>query len=369
MNPYPVPGLPHAIPVHLFHKTQMTNPLRQKIWWPFVKARNRETVLIVFLGFISSYCTLLLTLSIGKYSELVYHAGSAKARALQLLGVFLPDNIIFFFLFFFILAFLKFLCAWLYQYRLSLFGEAFVAALRKQLYADHRIKKKNEKLSASALLGYSSEATSVQLLLTKGVINFMINLMLLSMGLYVLFFLNAELTCFVFLLIVLFWFLHQGYSRRRKADFAEKRQRQGALLNAIAKSLLLEGNDKEYNEKKINVKQEKFRKSLRKYYLHKTLLRESAPSLLYVMLGIIMFVLMPDSGIVQMHTGDIITYILLLITLFPALRSAIRIGHIWLQGNLSARKFMVPIETMAPEADDKTEKGGIVKALFDSRNK
>jgi hypothetical protein len=70
-----------------------------------------------------------------------------------------------------------------------------------------------------------------------------------------------------------------------------------------------------------------------------------------------------------MHTGDIITYILLLITLFPALRSAIRIGHIWLQGNLSARKFMVPMKTMALEPEDKTEKGGIVKALIDPGNK
>lgn len=71
------------------------------LWWPFLKQHKLKVAFIIFFGFVVSYCTLLLPLSIGKYFETSFGDGNNKTRALELLGIHLPGGTVNFFNFFF----------------------------------------------------------------------------------------------------------------------------------------------------------------------------------------------------------------------------------------------------------------------------
>ncbi len=313
--------------------------LKEKIWWQFVRQHRQRVLFIIVLGLLTSYLTLLLPLSIGKYMEIVFSAGSGKTKALQLLGINLPDNLNIFFTFFFGLILLKFFISWVHQYFCALAGESFTACIRQQVFNLHLLQKAKGNMHAGLLLAYSSEAKALQQLLVKGVIGLAKDILFLGMALYILFSLDARLTFVVIAAILIFWFIQRWYNRKQKAIFSDKRKKQGSLLNFISRALLQHSKTKNNYLQTFEKKSEKFRLTLTSYYIKKTMLKALAPLMLYCMLALVMVLMVWGTSHKLLQAGDVIAYILLLMTLFPALRNIIKIEHVWLQGELSARKF------------------------------
>jgi ABC-type bacteriocin/lantibiotic exporter with double-glycine peptidase domain len=311
----------------------------KKIWWSFMMSHKTEIVKVLLLGLLSSYVTLLLTLSIGKYLEIAFAAGSGKTRALELLGAYLPSNLDTFFIFFTVVLVIKLLSSWMYHYRLAILGESFRKNLLEKIFNHHLRVKESGLLPASIILTYSSGGRSVQQLLVKGVIGFIRDLIFLLMGIYVLFFLHSTVTVVVILAILVSWSLYRWYNSQQKSAFVNKRKQQGSLLSVVSKSLMHENGNIENPSKKFNHKMNKLQQSLTTHHFQKTFLKVLTPFMLYVMLGLIMFLF--ASGIKRIHleAGDVIAYLLLLMTLFPAVRNIIRAEQVWLEGKISAEKF------------------------------
>jgi ABC-type multidrug transport system fused ATPase/permease subunit len=328
--------------------------VKQKIWWPFVQQNKWWVAGIIVLGFLASFVTLLLPLSIGKYMEIVFETETGKTRALQLLGINLPGSIFVFFLFFSALLLVKFFCSWLQQYQAALLGESFVASLRYKLFT-HQLTAKAEtvpgKNDTASLLAYSNDAKLLQQLLVKGVIGFTKEVLFLLMALYVLFSLNSTLTMIVAFLITDFYLIQRWYNRRQKNIFTEKRKRHGSLLNHVSKTILTKELTKEDSLHLFSQKSAKLKNTLKKYHLQKSLLRALAPLLLYAMLAIIMAFIVWDINNENFSASEVITYILLLMSIFPTIRNIIKVEQTWLHGRLSARKFNNLDKSKSPDTE------------------
>lgn len=313
--------------------------LRSKIWWSFIQHKKWNCLGVITLGLLSGYFTLLLPLSIGKYLEIVFSAEGGKTKALQLLGINLPNNIFIFFIFFFCVVILKFFTGWLQQYYASLTGELFVYQLRQKLFVKHIEQKVSKQFSASVLLSYSSDAKALQRLLVKGVLGLIKDFLYLSMALYVLFLINAVLTLTVLFIIITFFLIYRLIGRKQKNVFEDKRKKQAVLLNFISRTLLAE---KTHNPQALILFDKKYRRllqSLKISHLRRSFLRVFAPLMLYGMLALIMALIVWGIGSRNLLSTDVITYILLLMTLFSVIRNIIKIEYVWLQGKLSAHKF------------------------------
>jgi len=314
-----------------------TNP----VWWAFIKQHKKETIALLVCSLLASYFALIVPLSIGKYLEIVFSAGGGKIKALQLLGIRLPENLVSFFIFFFCLLLIRFVFSWLHQYQAALLGERFVSQLRSQLFEQHLSQKQaGQQTHSAALLAYSNEAKNMQQWLVKGVIGLTKELLFFAMALYVLYSLNAVLTITVLLSVIVFYLIQRQYHQSHKNVWEEKRKRQGSLFNQVSMSLLEE--EAEANgepQKKYRTKEAKLLNILRSYHFHKSFLRALNPLLLYVMLAIVMLILSWDAAKSSLTAGDVVAYLLVLMHLFPTLRNILKIEQIWLQGELAAKKF------------------------------
>ncbi|MCF1715415.1 hypothetical protein L0U88_12335 [Flavihumibacter sp. RY-1] len=314
-----------------------TNP----IWWAFIKQHKKETVALLLSSLLASYFALIVPLSIGKYMEIVFSAGGGKTKALELLGIDLPENLVSFFIFFFSLLLIRFLLSWLHQYQSACLGEGFVRQLRSQLFAVHlEERQQRQQPTASSILAYSSEAKNMQHWLVKGVIGLTKDLLFLAMALYVLYSLNAVLTVTVLLSVIVFYLIQRQYSQTHKNVWEEKRKRQGSLLNHVSKTLFEETTQSTGDpEKKYSAKEAKLMTILHSYHFHKSFLRALTPFLLYLMLAIVMIILSWDAAKSNLSAGDVLAYMLVLMNLFPTMRNIIKVEQIWLQGELAAKKF------------------------------
>lgn len=314
-----------------------TNP----IWWAFIKQHKKETVALLLSSLLASYFALIVPLSIGKYMEIVFSAGGGKTKALELLGIDLPENLVSFFIFFFSLLLIRFLLSWLHQYQSACLGEGFVRQLRSQLFAVQLEERQQwQQLNASSILAYSSEAKNMQNWLVKGVIGLTKDLLFLAMALYVLYSLNAVLTVTVLLSVIVFYLIQRQYNHTHKNVWEEKRKRQGSLLNHVSKSLIEETTESGGDpQKKYSAKEAKLMTILRSYHFHKSFLRALTPFLLYLMLAIVMIILSWDAAKSNLTAGDVLAYMLVLMNLFPTMRNIIKVEQIWLQGELAAKRF------------------------------
>jgi ABC-type multidrug transport system fused ATPase/permease subunit len=312
------------------------------LWWPFLLQHKGSVILIIVAGIITSYCTLLLPLSIGKYMAIVFEAGGSKTKALQLLGIHLPDQLPVFFFFFFTVLFVKFLSAWAYNYFASMLGESFVVQLRQTLF-NYRLglqEPNNSNTAISLLIPFGNDVKTMSNLLVNGVLGLVKDGLFLLMSLYILFSLQAVLTTSVVIMIILFYGVHRWFNLAHKPLFKEKRKKQSDLLDYA--SQVFHGKERSTLDPSaaLAVETDKLFLVLGRFHAKKSLLRALTPFMLYLMLAVIMGIVISGFQMGELKAGEIVIYILLLMTLFPTIRNVIRIEHTWVQGNLAARKFM-----------------------------
>jgi ABC-type multidrug transport system fused ATPase/permease subunit len=313
---------------------------KDKIWFSFSAKHRYKFLLLIVAGFAANYITLLLPLSIGKFLQLVSAGGDGKAKALRLLGINLPDSITVFFSFFMLLLVLKFFITWAYNFRLALFGELFVTSLRSRLFSYHLQQAVQKKQSPSVLMAYGNEAKSLQRLLTKGVIGFIKDVLFILLALYLLFAISMTLSVVVLLLSVLFFIIYRLLARRQKSSTAKKNKLHASLLKYILETVVSSG--KNTNTIAATVFQKKvlaYCEASKKWQLRQSLLNASAPLLFYVMLAVVMLFTISFSSSTFKEEGDVVTYILLLLSVSPVLRNIIKIQSTWIRGKLAAKRY------------------------------
>lgn len=312
-----------------------------KLWWPYVMQRKVRIGIVILLGVITSYLTLLLPLSIGKFIDILFAVDSSKVKILGLMGINMPSELPVFFVFFASILILKFFMSWLYYYYVSLEGETFTSHLRTNLFNVTLLSQKPSHYPnrLGLIIPFGSDLKTLQRVITKGLIGFVADSIFFIMALYILFKLDMFLTIIVFLMTILFYLIHRLINKVSKPLFGEKRKKFADLLRYITRLSEKEDVSKEVLTRKFNVKNTQLNVSLGRVHARKTFLKALSSLMLYVMLAVIMSIIIFRKQVVNTEPSMFITYFLLLMTLFPTLRNLIRIEHIWTQASLAARKY------------------------------
>ncbi|MBL7726299.1 MAG: ABC transporter ATP-binding protein [Dinghuibacter sp.] len=296
---------------------------------------------LLVTGLAMGYCTLLLPLSIGKYLEILLGEPTGKSQALELMGIGIPGAPGPFFTFFFTLLVTRFFIAWLYHYQAGRAGEHFVHTLRSQhLFA--AMEQPAAGTPGGGSTNQAGDAASLKRLITKGLLGFVHNCILLLGAFYVLYRVQPLVTILASLCFLLFYMVNYWLNHLFKPVTAEKRKRQTAWLqvaNGIARG---HNNNRAAALTRLQQKTTTLHRALRRYLVRRSALKALPSFQMYLMLGCIMPALLAQQKTNPAQNTGALSCFLLLITLFPVMRNLLNASQVWATGALAARKYMHP---------------------------
>jgi ABC-type multidrug transport system fused ATPase/permease subunit len=313
---------------------------------PFI--RNNKVLMIssIATGLLNNVITLLLTLAIGKFFDDAFSYSTNKGRILSLLGLHLDKDLFHFFLFFAALITAKLLFGWVDAFLTALTGEKFSKQLREklfeaQLYQDYKLFQQKE--TGKYLLRYSGDMRSMQNMLTKGIIGYIKDVLFVLTGIFFLLQLQPMLTvifaAFALLLIV----LTTLFDGRLKKLTEAKRDMQSSMLSFVTTRLLSLQSIKAFNKEPVELNRFTKRSEnnfllARRYHLLNSFIQAVAPVILYISLASMLYITTVLASPVK--GKSLLSFVLLTILLFPALKRIIKIRTVKQSGNLSAVKLL-----------------------------
>jgi ABC-type bacteriocin/lantibiotic exporter with double-glycine peptidase domain len=281
--------------------------------------------------------TIVLLLSIGRWFDLQYaSAGSGKSRALELLGITVGQTTQHFFVFFFSVL--------LAMFALTMAGKWLGQALSARW---HRLlQRKLLSLQVAApqevfaarpvhqhLFPYTHDMKTLRRLLLKGWLGFVKDVLLLMLALLLLFRLQATVTAWLCAGLAAVVLLYRLCSLVLRQHIADGRSQRSAMLRFISRSLhkmetesssrVLHGFDK-------RVARRQSAESRQQAAL--ALLEALPPFLLYALLGML---LLGMTLIPAWQQTDVLSYVLLLLYLFPVLRGLVKVQQVWMTGGMA----------------------------------
>ena len=295
-------------------------------------------------GFIHSVLTILIPVSIGKYYEIVFHTSSNKGRILKMLGISLDGNITHFFLFFFGIVVLRGVFGTIERYLTNIQGERFARLLREQLFAKQitvSLTQFREKIMGKYLLRYSSDFKSLKRYYSIGILTFVKDVLFFGTSLYFLFHLQVQLTLLLLAALVVFFLINTLLNRKIKDIDQQKRDLRSGLVAFITQRFAamsaIKSLSRETEEiRKFNRRSERIYTVNRGYQRQAAPMNAMVPTLLYGYLGIMLVYLYVSRADALLSSGELVSYILLLLMLFPTFRRLIKVRNVWRSGQISS---------------------------------
>lgn len=343
--------------------------------WPilisFIKRHIGIVALVLFTGLIANVLTIAIPVSIGKYYDLLFEYHSHRARILDFLPAGWFDTVQHFLAFFFILVAVRTIATFIERFYTGKLGELLVREVREMLF-EHQLSVKTgnyQKGMGKYLLRYSGDLKSLQNYVTTGLIRFIIDTLLLSLAVGVLFWLDClaaavmmggvlAVTGVVYLLNK--WLYNVSVKRRntRSGLLAFVNERLGALVSIKA------FNKEVTEQRKFEKRSAKLYQSGMEYQAAYNAIFTLVPGLLYVALGVALW-LIAKQGTSGLKAGGVLAFILLFITVLPVFRRILRVPSTWKVGNISFAKLL-KILHLSSEKDRRhgvkyTYKGGAIE--------
>lgn len=307
---------------------------------------NRQRSLACFtlsLAFFNTLSTLLVPLVLSKFYELAWQSGGGRAQLLTYLP-FSPHNIAQLSLFFVALIFLKAAFTWGEKYTAALLGERFVQHLRQQLFSAHlqySLHTHHQKPLGSYLLRYGGDLSAAKQYLTKGIVLFFKDTLLIVLSLTLLLSLLPTLGGIVIIVLLLFGAMVMWLNRQLQDTVVQKRNQKAILLAFVTARLHHFLTIKVFNREPIEL--DKFEQrntklyAINKHYYRRYALIESLISFLsYCLLGIVMYY----AYLHRSEQGSVfLVYIMVLVQLMPIWRRMMQVNRVWQTGRISLRKI------------------------------
>jgi ABC-type multidrug transport system fused ATPase/permease subunit len=313
---------------------------------PFI--RNNKVLMIssIATGLLNNVITLLLTLTIGKFFDDAFSYSTNKGRILSLLGLHLDKNLFHFFLFFAALITAKLLFGWADVFLTALSGEKFSKQLREnlfetQLHQDYKVFQQKE--TGKYLLRYSGDMRSMQNMLTKGIIGHIKDVLFVMTGIFFLLQLQPVLAALFAGFALLLIALTMLFDGKLKKLTEAKRDVQSSLFSFVTTRLMSLQSVKAFNKESVELdrftkRSERSFQLARQYHLISSFIQAGAPVILYTALASMLYMTTVLSSPVKGKA--LLSFVLLTILLFPALKRIIKTRTVWQSGNLSAGKLL-----------------------------
>ncbi|BDS10008.1 ABC transporter transmembrane domain-containing protein [Aureispira anguillae] len=323
----------------------MTSTSKKTLLLSFLSKNKLRVTGVIIIGFCSSILKILIPIALAKYYSLAFETNSPKIYLLEFFPISFTDTIPHFLMFFLGLIVITSIFDFLERLGKGVMGELFLFQLRKilfqkQLHLTQAIY--DEKGTGRYLLRYSGDLKSIQGYLTKGILQFTIDILFLSLTMAVLFAINpticliiigCTLITLVFMIFVNRWLYRISMVRRnRKSNLL-------SFVNIHLRSIL---SVKSFNKEKSAYK--KYERRVKKildlgvnYHIVNSFIQATTKSMVYIMLaGILAFVHLSSwqSG------SELLITVLLLVTILPLFRRTLRVYSIWELGNISFSKLL-----------------------------
>ena len=315
----------------------------------FIKQQKLKTIGIIILGLISNLLSIIIPVSIGKYYELAFHFNSHRVKILNFIPSTIWDSIPKFLLFFISLVLLRYLFFFLYEFLLKKESEIFVKEIKDYLF-NHQLRIKydiyTEKGVGKYLLRYSGDINSLKNLYLKGSIKVFIDIIMMMIAFSWLYTLNykgaiaiAIISLIAYLIIRILNNKVEYYSQKKRNKTSGQLSYISRTLNSILNIILFNKQDiefKKYSKKSSSIKDvaicyDKW------FVINKGFISFTQYSILCVALYIFYLDSSKSPGLTQ--GGNLISFILLYITILPIIRRLFALETVYKLGYISLNKL------------------------------
>jgi ABC-type multidrug transport system fused ATPase/permease subunit len=305
----------------------------------FLRSRRYLAFGLLLAGLLNGLVTLLLPLSLGRFYELEFGGGSNRSRLLDQLGLPGSGDWAAFFLFFGSLIGAKGLLEWGETYLAGYLSEQFAQPLREQLFARQLaapLAIHRRKATGKYLLRYGSDLRSLRRYLTQGVVRFASDVLLVGLALGLLISLNAPLTGVLIGVLLPFLLVFRALNQRLETVSRARRDVRSANLAFVASRLANLATVKVFNRETLEIRRFATRsaklsaQNLR--YLRSQSVRQA---LLPVTVYVLVAALLTTVAYLDTAGGNLLPFVLLVLSLRPVLRRVLRVGTVWRNGHLS----------------------------------
>ena len=320
----------------------------------FILQRKSRTFWIILLGIISNLFTIIIPVSIGKYYQLAFNF---KAYRLKLMGI-IPDNIWDtipkFLIVFLFLIIIRYFFYFIHEYYLRIEGEVFVKNVKDYLF-DHQLQIHNSvykhKGIGKFLLRYSGDINSLKNLFLKGTISAIVDSIMILFALSWLYYLNSRGAIAIVVLSIVFYILIRFLNKKVESYSFQKRDKTSGQLSFVSRTLnsitsVIINNKQPIELKKYKKKSKAVMKAAFKFNKWSILNTGFVSFVQYVILCVVlyMFYLDIDQTNPHKHGGQLISFILLYITILPVMRRLFSLERVYKLGNISLNKLNNIIE-------------------------
>ena len=315
-------------------------------------------MLLTFLvSLLSNIFTIIIPVSIGKFYNLVFGLNTHRSRVLGFLPDWFWDTTPRFLTFFIVLVLLKIIFDFLQRYQVSRVGEKMLLLIRGELFLAQLLMPMqiyDEKGIGKYLLRHSGDLKGIQNYVTKGLIGFGVDALLLSLVLITIGILDTGLMLIILGFLPVFGGLMFVLNRQlHDRSLAQRNYKAGLLsfVNATLRSIL---SLKAFN--RLNPEMNKYRKRSEKvyragirYHQINSSIMAIIPGLFYMMLFAILYYTyyQYEHGNANIDAGSLLAAVLLLITGMPVFRRTLRVNTVWELGNISFRKLLLVLNNTA----------------------
>jgi ABC-type multidrug transport system fused ATPase/permease subunit len=337
---------------------------------------NKVNLFFLFLiGLASNLLSIIIPVSIGKYFDLEFNVQAKKAGVLNVLPNYFTESTSGFLVFFVILILLRFIFFIIFQYKLKAHAEKFIKEVKDRLFehqlsVDHKIYHKYGM--SKYLLRYSGDMTSLKNLFTSGTISFIIDVLIALICFMWLVYLDYIGGLIVIITTIFFYFLLYFVNRKIEYFSRKKRDATSGQLSFVNRSfnaiISIIGFNKEYTE-------------VTKFNKRTTVILSNGINLgfwdsinkgliAFMQFGVlvIVFIVFHFTKKQQSTPGDLISFILLYLTILPALTRLYRIETVFTMGLISIQKINEIFDLPKNLSDEGVKLKPLEKPSFEVKN-
>lgn len=330
---------------------------KRNIIHQFIIQRKSRTFWIILLGIITNVFTIIIPISIGKYYQLVFNFEAHRMKILGVVPNTIWDTTPKFLMVFLLLLFGRFFFYFYYEYFLRNEGEIFIKKVKDYLFS-HQLKIHNsvykEKGIGKYLLRYSGDISSLKNLYLKGSISAIVDVVMVLFAVSWLYLLNSKGAIMVIGFSIIFYFCVrllnikvESYSLQKRNITSRQLSFVSRTLNSILGVTLFNKQNIEY--KKYKKKSRAVMESAFKFNKWSILNSGFVSFIQYAILCTVLYVFYLDMerGNIQIHGSELISFILLYITILPVIKRLFLLERVYKLGNISLKKVnnIIEIET------------------------
>ena len=335
---------------------------------------NKLTLAFTFgVSLFSNLFTIVIPVSIGKFYNLAFGLNTHRSRVLDFLPGWFWDTAPRFLAFFLTLVLLKILFDFLQQLQVGRVGEKMLLYLRGELFHSQLhmpMQVYDEKGIGKYLLRHSGDLKSIQNYVTKGLVGFAVDMLLLALVFITIGVLDTGLLVIMLIFFPIFGALMAILNRAlHTRSLAQRNYKAGLLsfVNTTLRSILslkafnrLPPGMTRYTKRSLKV----YNAGIR-YHQVRSVIMAVIPGLLYLMLfAILCYTYYQQQwGQANIDAGSLLAAILLLVTAMPVFRRTLRVNTVWELGRISFDKLLLvlnqPVRDDQPGEEFRFEKGEI----------